>query len=78
MEQATQQPRWLSDWLSKAVGEAIKVQAALALPGWFIERRGKGNVIMISGRAVKTLVKGRHVIEPVLIERIAHQLDQRC
>ncbi len=78
LEQATQQASRLSDWLSKATGEAIGVQPLLALPGWFVERRGKGNVIVVSGRAVNTLVKGRRVLEPVMIERIAHQLDQRC
>ena len=73
---ATGQP--VSDWLSKAVGEPVEVQPVLALPGWFVERRGKGEVIVVSGRAVKTLVKGRNVLELAMIERIAHQLDQRC
>ena len=77
LEQAKRQAGRLSDWLSKTVGEAIEVQAVLALPGWFVERRGKGEVIVVSGRAVKTLVKGRSVLESVMIERIAHQLDQR-
>lgn len=78
LEQAAQQASRLSDWLSKAVGEPVEVQPVLALPGWFVERRGKGEVIVVSGRAVKTLVKGRNVLELAMIERIAHQLDQRC
>ena len=78
LEQATQQASRLSDWLSKAVGEPVEVQPVLALPGWFVERRGRGGIIVVSGRAVKTLVKGRSVLESVIIERIAHQLDQRC
>ena len=78
LDQAKQQASRLSDWLSKAVGEAVEVQPVLALPGWFVERRGRGAVIVVSGRAVKTLVKGPIVIDPAMIERIAHQLDQRC
>ena len=78
LDQAKQQASRLSDWLSKAVGEAVEVQPVLALPGWFVERRGRGAVIVVSGRAVKTLVKGPVVIDPTMIERIAHQLDQRC
>jgi hypothetical protein len=78
LDQAKQQASRLSDWLSKAVGDSVDVQPVLALPGWFVERQGRGNVIVVSGRAVKTLVKGRPVLDPAKIERIAHQLDQRC
>ncbi len=78
LDQATQHANRLSDWLSKAVGESVHVQPVLALPGWFVERQGRGNVIVISGRAVKTLARGRAVLDPAKIERIAHQLDQRC
>lgn len=78
LEQAKQQGSRLSDWLSKSTGEAIQVQPVLALPGWFVERKGRGEVIVISGRSVKTLVKGRPVLDEAMIQRIAHQLDQRC
>ena len=78
LEQAKQQASRLSDWLSKAVGDAVEVQAVLALPGWFVERRGRGEVIVVSGRAVKTLVKGCPVLEAAKIERIAYQLDHHC
>ena len=54
------------------------MQPVLALPGWFVERRGRGAVIVVSGRAVKTLVKGRNVLDQAMVDRIAHQLDQRC
>ena len=78
LDQAKQQASRLSDWLSKAVGEAVEVHPVLALPGWFVERTGRGEVIVVSGRAVKTLVKGRSVLDAAQIERIAYQLDQRC
>ncbi len=78
LDQAKQQASRLSDWLSKAVGEAVPVQPVLALPGWFVERKGRGEVVVVSGRAVKTLVKGRSVLDAARIEQIAHQLDQRC
>lgn len=78
LEQAKQQGSRLSDWLSKAVGEAVQVQPVLALPGWFVERKGRGEVIVVSGRAVKSLVKGRTVLDDTMMERISYQLDQRC
>ena len=78
LEQAKQQASRLSDWLSKAVGEAVEVQPVLALPGWFVERKGRGEVIVVSGKAVDSLPKGRAVLDAAKITRIAHQLDQRC
>lgn len=78
LEQAKQQASRLSDWLSKATGEAVEVRPVLALPGWFVDRQGRGEVIVVSGKAVASLVKGRVVLDATKITRIAHQLDQRC
>ncbi|MBE7157465.1 MAG: NERD domain-containing protein [Rhodospirillales bacterium] len=78
LDQAKQQAGRLSDWLSKAVGEAVEVRPVLALPGWFVDRQGRGDVIVVSGKAVASLVKGRAVLDAAKITRIAHQLDQLC
>ena len=78
LDQAKQQASRLSDWLSKAVGEAVEVHPVLALPGWYVDRQGRGEVIVLSGKAVASLVKGRVELDPAKITRIAHQLDQRC
>ncbi len=78
LDQAKQQACRLSDLLSKAVGEAVQVQPVLALPGWFVDRQGRGEVIVVSGKAVASLTKGRVVLDAAKITRVAHQLDQRC
>ena len=78
LDQAKQQAGRLGDWLSKAIGEAVEVHSVLALPGWFVDRQGRGDVIVVSGKAVGSLVKGRTVLDTAKITRIAHQLDQRC
>ena len=78
LEQAHQQAGRLSDWLSKAVGEPVNVQPVLALPGWYVNRQGYGEVLVVSGREVRRLLKGKPVLEPTLIRRIVHQLDGRC
>jgi hypothetical protein len=78
LEQAKQQASRLSDWLSKAVGEAIPVHPVLALPGWWVDRRGCGEVIVLSGKAVDSLAKGRAILDASKIARVAQQLDQRC
>ncbi len=78
LDQARQQASRLSDWLSKATGEATEVRPVLALPGWYVDRQGKGEVIVISGKAVKMFAKWHPMLDVTQIERIAHQLEQRC
>ena len=56
----------------------MRAQAVLALPGWYVDRRGRTEVWVMSGKEVSGLVRGRLVLGESLIERIIHQLDQRC
>lgn len=78
--QARRQAKWLSKWLSRAVGEQVPVKPVVALPGWFVERAGRGDVIVISGREAPSLLKGfqNTTLSDQQITRIAHQLEQRC
>ena len=78
LDQARRQASSLADELSKATGEPVAVQAVLALPGWFVDRTGRGDVIVISAKALKCLVRGKAVLDPTMVGRIAHQLDRRC
>jgi len=81
LDQAKRQAEWLQRWLSSAVGETIQVKAALALAGWFIERTKPGSVIVFNGKSPQFLAKPQNQsnsIPPELIQRIAHQLEQRC
>ncbi|MDP2056521.1 MAG: hypothetical protein Q8K35_02020 [Thiobacillus sp.] len=71
--------KWLSKWLTSAVGESVTVKPVLALPGWFVDRKGRGDALVISGREAPSILKAKH--EPLsdsLIKRIEHQLEQRC
>ena len=43
-----------------------------------MDRQGRGEVIVISGKEVESLPGGRPVLDLAKITRIAHQLDQRC
>jgi len=82
LEQARRQAKWLSKWISSAVGEPIFVKPVVALPGWFVERAGRGDVMVISGREAPSLLKGFQGAATALsdqqVTRIAHQLEQRC
>lgn len=78
--QAARQAKWLENWLSSAVGERVGVKAVLALPGWYVERKGRSDVVIINGKnAVGAFSKLSHAsLSDEMTKRIAHQLDQRC
>lgn len=80
LEQAARQAKWLEKWLSSAVGDTVSVRAALALPGWFVERTGRSEVAVFNPKNANFLAKGwlKDPLSESLIKRIAHQLDQQC
>jgi hypothetical protein len=79
-EQLDTQSKWLSQFLSAAVGERVRVESILALPGWFIkERIGRGRVYVINPlRPKQFFVHQRQVLSDTQVRRIAHQLEQLC
>lgn len=80
LDQAKRQAKWLGKWISSAVGESISVKPVVALPGWYVERTGRADVTVISGREAPALLKGWQSapFSDQVMTRIAHQLEQRC
>jgi hypothetical protein len=52
LAQAQEDSTWLAEWLSKMSNEPVKVRSILVLPGWFIDRRSKRVVTVLSGSEV--------------------------
>lgn len=79
IEQANRQAIWLSQWLSKAVGEDVAVKPVLALPGWFVDRKSK-DFLIYNGKNPQYLMKitGETPLSSEMIQRVAHQVEQRC
>jgi len=78
--QAKRQSKWLSDWLSRAVGEELTVRAVLALPGWFVKRTAARGMPVVNPKQFDSLfdhIQSR-ALTPDMISRITHQLDQKC
>ena len=71
---------WLGQHLTSAVGQPVKVEPILALPGWFVkERIGRGTVYVINPhKPKKFFVQNRQVLSPELVQQVAHQLEQLC
>jgi hypothetical protein len=52
LAQAQEDSAWLAEWLSKMSNEPVKVGSILVLPGWFVDRRSKPVVTVLSGSEV--------------------------
>jgi len=79
-EQARRQAEWLSKWLRKAVGEAVRVRPVVALPGWFVERTASGGIPVINPKNFRFIAKPRNgsILSDQMISRIVHQLERKC
>ena len=60
LEQAQQDARWLAEWLSKMSPQPVKVGSILVLPGWFIDRRARSPVTVLSGSEVAANIPKLH------------------
>lgn len=80
LEQAERQAKWLSSWLTSAAGMPVRSLPVIALPGWFVQRTGRGVVRVFSGRELNGLLnaRGTQPLTDEEVQRLAHQLDQRC
>jgi hypothetical protein len=78
--QPEREAKWVAEHLAKSVGESIKVEPMVALPGWCVkERIGRGTVCVFNPcKAHKFFVKDREVLTAKQIEQVAHQLEQLC
>ena len=79
LDQARDNAAWLSDWISKTFEKPIKVMPLLALPGWFIDRRCKLPVTVLSGREVTAQVPNLDgtPLTSSEIRRIAAMIEDR-
>ena len=54
LKQAQDDAAWLREWLSKMSDRLVEVRSILVLPGWFVDRRAKPAVTVLSGSEVAT------------------------
>ena len=71
---------WLSSWLSRATGDTVRAQPMVTIPGWYIDRRSPDGVPVLNPKEVRTYLQGRKecVLSDKLIQRICHQVEQKC
>jgi hypothetical protein len=65
----------LADRLRAALGHAVQVRAAVALPGWLVERRGASDVTVLNPREGSRLLAGAAVLPAAEVDEIAATLE---
>lgn len=70
---------WLAKQLSRTTSENVKVEGVLVFPGWFVERKSRNEITVLSGKEIPNFFKGRPAqLTALHVERIASFLDERC
>lgn len=79
LAQAQRQARWLGQWITSAVGASVGARAVLAIPGWYVDRQASGPVLIFNGKGPQFLLRSnRSTLTDEMVQRIAHQIEQRC
>lgn len=81
VKQAKIQGDRLRAFLTKAVGEPVPVVPILTLPGWYVTSSARASAFhVLNPRLIKSLAIDSRAakLSPQMIQRIAHQLEQKC
>ncbi|RMG75347.1 MAG: NERD domain-containing protein [Nitrospirae bacterium] len=81
IQQARNQAKWLSAFLTKSVGKKVKVTPVLCLPGWYINYKVAldGDILIINPKMSLPLITKRPVVlDTQTIKQISFQIEQRC
>jgi len=66
--------------LSDALSRSVKVKPALALPGWFVERKRPDDLVLLYGQVnhYARILRGPTILSPEQVAEIVHFLDAIC
>ena len=82
LKQASRNARWLGNFLSSATGEPVTVRPILAFPGWYIELQTKDTSLrVLNPKQIRKVINKNdppNKLSPEQVERITHQLEQKC
>jgi hypothetical protein len=78
--QARDQAAWLSTKLSRATGVPVTTRPVLALPGWYVDRTGRSDVMVVNPKNTRFMLNPRDgtPLPEDQRNRIAYQLEQLC
>jgi hypothetical protein len=80
LDQSVNEADWLSRFVQERTGIRTAAKPILALPGWWVEVKGRGAVSVVNSKNVASEVEGfgPRVLSDDQIDLIARQLDALC
>ncbi len=76
LKQAARNAEWLSAKLSQLNGTPVPVSPALVFPGWFIDRKAKGDVSVLNEKEIESFLGRRgEILSPERLRAICGQLQ---
>lgn len=81
LDQARRQAEWLSGWLTEIIGGSIPVQPVLVIPGWYVKRVRRGDVLVLNGKKDVQFIATqwtRTTLHRDLVQRIGDMLEEVC
>ncbi|MFO1447930.1 MAG: nuclease-related domain-containing protein [Opitutaceae bacterium] len=78
--QAVRNAESLADWLTRATGEPTSVEPLVVLVGWYVVRKPGAHVRVLNEKELKHAFPKRNAtpLSPERLQRIVHQLTERC
>jgi len=81
VEQAKRLARWLARWLESYMGEPVPVQPVVAVPGWYVDLKGRYDVIVTNPEKPEFLARpkqGSPGLNLKQLNEIIFHLDHHC
>lgn len=80
LRQARDQAKQLGNLLAEELKTPVEVEPILTLPGWYVDRRGLGDVRVLNQKEISSAIVSNAppVLSPEQIQKIAAYLDSRC
>ena len=80
IEQAKNNARTVTGWLTSATGESVRAVPILTLPGWLVERKApsEGLYILNPKEIYKVCESQPEKLTGAQVQRMMHQLNQKC
>ena len=78
--QARRNRETLSRWINSATADRISAEAILTVPGWWVTRSARSNLLVVNPKQIRQLVINHRAspLSPDVIQRARHQLEEKC
>ena len=78
INQAEDGAKWVSEWLSEATGMSVKAIPVLVFPGWFINRKRPGDILVLNHNQLATLANEKsRQLDQGEITHVVYQIKQK-